>query len=357
MVYKTMEKLSPVLNGNDAITLASYHNVRDELHTSVETKNLIQFARIDAVTFKPLFTAKSLHGFSKMALELQLTPEYYADVADINDLSTLIPYRVLEAKQEDDKKQIKTPLHYTYVLSSKELIAGISSGMYDDFDLFKSRLDNSLVNQRARRAVPVEIETTVTPQGDNVKSILDLTQYSYGDGEDETTNLSALVETAFDKIHEAYMDDVAKAEIEARQHARDLEAVSASAKPKTPDAVYDEKETSGDGLEEGYIDALADLHLSTSDDDAAKVLEGLTLDDVSTIDAEKSKASKSLAYDAGSDEDILKAVTEGLEEDEYQAPSNIDEVRSAQIQELLDEEDESKPKRIAISDDDELSLD
>lgn len=356
-----MEKLSPVLNGNDAITLASYHNVRDELHTDVETKNLIQFAKIDEVTFKPLFTAKSLRGFSQMALELKLTPQYYADVADVNDLSTLVPYRVLETKQEDDKNKIKTPLVYTYVLNSKELISGISSGMYDDFDLFKSRLDNALVSQRARRAVPVEIETTVTPNGDTVKSILDLTQYAHGNGEDETTNLSALVETSFGKIHEAYMDDVAKAEIEARQHARDL-AIAKTPVSTTPDAVFDEKETNGDGLDEGYIDALADLNLKASDDDAAKVLEGLTLDDVSTVDAEKSKQAQSLAYDAGTDEDILKAVTDGLEE-EYNAPATSDEARSEKILDLLDEEEESDKTKstgtaqpIHIDEDDELSL-
>lgn len=355
-----MEKLSPVLNGNDAITLASYHNVRDELHTSVETKNLIQFSKIDSVTFKPLFTAKSLRGFSKMALEFKMTPQYYVDVPDENDLSTIVPYRVLETKQEDEKKVIKTPLIYTYVLNGKELIDGISSGLYEDFDLFKSRLDNELVNERARRSVPVEVETTLTPTGNPVTAISDLTHYAQGSAEDETTSFDNVVKSAFEKIHEAYMDDVAKAEIEARQHARDLEAAKAPVVQKTADELFTDEETKDNSLEDGYIDALAELHLEASDDDAAKVLEGLTLDDVSTVDNESAKQTQSLSYDAGSDDEIIRALQEGLEEDEFVAPATSDEARSAEIQDLLDEEEAepvSTPKQsVKISKDDELSL-
>ena len=371
MVNSTMEKLSPVLNGNDAITLASYHNVRDELHTTVETKNLIQFSQIERVTFKPIFTAKSLHGFSKMALEMQLKPQYYADVTDINDLSTLVPYRVLESEQPEDKV-IKTPLHYTYVLNSKELIDGISSGLYEDFDLFKSRLDKALVSKRIRRTVPVEIETTRIKDGNSVVSMADLAQYSLGSGEDKSTNVGLIVKDAFAEIHEAYADDVAKAEIEARQHARDLESAKAPAPVQTVDTEYDEPETDGDGLDEGYIDALSELNLKASDDDATKILEGLSLSDVSTVSAEKSKqAVGSVAYDAGSDEDIMDAVTNGLEEDEFKAPSTSDEINSAKILELLEAEDEeaeaktsttstateSKVPKIHIDNDDVLELD
>lgn len=361
-----MMQKSSALNGNDAMTNATIEKLSGHAVTvNVETVDLLQYSRITGVDLRPMYTAGSLKGVPALAIALQLEPYLYVTGAvdkhatsgqDVFVNADSKAYEITSSSEDslkyiDSKDDVyKSPLDYLYVLNKREYIDAVDCGLYEnDSALFKDRLRSNLLGKSVYRLVPAEVETISLGDTDTTVRITDIDSHRVDNAETSLSSGQAVFATALTGIIDAYQDDLAKATIDARQRAReiDLDVVS-----QDEEELYAEQVRNSDSLMSSNM-----MEYETLDSDSVELLKNISFDDVTTDDALKSsQGGSSLLFDV----DELIANIEN--EQEIASPAVVDaeltDEQKAEIDSFLRAEAEKEaPKRVVHErDDDELEL-
>jgi len=287
-----MKKLIPVLNGNDEITKHTFAQLNNPLESSVEVSTLSQYSRIQGVDLKPILTAKSLHSLPKVAVQLKLMPQFYLEKDEFGDLDEAQPYSVsmyepapLVAGDDFHQATDFTPssyLGYQYVLSADDVRLAIDSGLYEDSDIFKSRLRSHLLESVVRREVPVEVAKT-SAGGFDFTLLTDVGTSFNDDETTQSTGFGTVLTGALKAVNVEYQDDIEKARIEARQRQREIEAQEALRKQRENGFVELDDLATSDVPDDEMFDQIRQLALSSAGGRVADLLRTMTPEQTTTI--------------------------------------------------------------------------